>query len=203
MPDDAFHASRVHAAAVRQRNHGIAVVLPNIPLWVPADARQQIGHLVVDTVRLALITAAGYIGDAASGSADTGHLAASFQANPATRDGGIEVSGDGITDVNGRVFSSLPYAIVIDQGRRPGSPISREGIDAIGLWAQRKLGLSAEEADRAKWPIAISIIQQGFSGTGYFEDGVDAATPPIQQLFEALSAQIAVKLTSEGGRQAG
>ncbi len=196
---DAFQAARAQAAAVQAKGHGIAVILPDIPLWVPVESRKVINGLVVDTVRLALITAAGYIGDAASGSSDTGALAASFQSNPANSDGGIEMSGDASSGINGRVSSSLPYAIVIDQGRRPGAPISREGIDAIGLWAQRKLGLSAEEADGAKWGIAIYIMQQGFAGTGYFEAGVNAATPPIMQLFGILNNQIAARLMTERG----
>ena len=98
--------------------------------------------------------------------------------------------------VTGRVFSSLPYALVMAEGRRPGARISREGIDAIGLWAQRKLGLSSDEAASAKWAIATHIVAQGLPGTDYFGIGVKRAQPTVDALFAALSTEIAQQLTS-------
>lgn len=201
---DAFHAAQAQAAAVRAKDSGIAVVLPNIPLWVPADQRRVIDSLVVDTVHLALQTAAGYISDEAGAFANTGALAQSFGADPATGTGGIEVDGtDATAGINGRVFSSLPYAVVMEDGRRPGSPISREGIDSIGLWAQRKLGLSADEAAKAKWGIAKSIIAQGITGYGYFEQGVASARPRIEGIFSHLGDAISERLTKPGNSSSG
>jgi len=176
---------------------GIQIILPAIPLWVPDVARQQLGNLVLMSMHLALQEAAGRISDAAPVS--EGILAQSFGADPATTTGGMEIFGQTPAgDINGRVFSALPYAIVMDQGRRIGAPISRAGIDAIGLWAQRKLGLTATQAEHAKWAIAQSIIKHGFPGTGYFGQGVKAAEPGIQRLFAILGDQITKALTTEG-----
>lgn len=180
------------------RSQAISLTLPNIPLWVPEAQRKVINDLVVNTMRLALQQAAGFISDEAP--VDSGSLAASFGADPATTMGGQELIGvNAEAGINGRVFSGLPYAIVMDQGRRPGQPISRAGIDAIGLWAQRKLGLSADEAAGAKWAIANSIVARGIAPTGFFDKGVKAAEPRIEMLFVALAEQIGKSLVQEGG----
>lgn len=197
---DAFQGARAQAAAVNSQGYGVAIVLPDIPLWVPDEARQQINGLVLSTTRLALQDAAGFISDAAGESSDTGALAASFGSDPATSEGGQEIIGnDAMIGITGRVFSTLPYAVVIDQGRTPGAPISRAGVDAIGLWAQRKLGLSADEAAGAKWAIAASIVAQGFPGTGYFEQGTNRARPRIQAIFGKLSERISTQLVKPEG----
>jgi hypothetical protein len=182
------------------KDYSITVSLPQIPLWVPEAARQELTNLVLMSMRLAAQTAAGRISDEAPVS--EGILAQSFGADPATATGGIEVLGADVNaGITGRVFSSLPYAIVMDQGRRKGAPISRAGIDAIGLWAQRKLGLSADAAGKAKWAIASSIIAHGIEGTEYFDRGVKSAEPTIQRMFDVLAGQIAAALTGqrEGG----
>jgi hypothetical protein len=144
---------------------GIQVALPAIPLWVPANARAELSTLVLASMRLACQEAAGRISDAAP--VDSGQLAQSFGSDPASPTGGIEILGqDAEVGINGRVFSSLPHAIVMDQGRRPGQPINRAGIDAIGLWAQRKLGLSADEANHAKWPLHRTSWPTGSKANG-------------------------------------
>lgn len=188
------------AGAGRVGDYGIEVRLPAIPLMVPAQAARMLNDLVVQTLRLALQAVAGAVSDEASTFADTGMLAQSFGADPATTTGGIELLGTDVsTGFAGRVFSALPYAVVMNDGRRPGAPISREGIDAIGLWAQRKLGMSADEAAEAKWAIASAIVAQGIQGTGYFEEGIKRAQPTVDQLFAALTQAITEGLASERG----
>lgn len=204
MAADAFHAAQAQAAAARGMQNSIAVVLPSIPLWVTDQQRNLINDLVGQTIHLALQDAAGHISDEAGKFSDTGNLAQSFGSDPAGQAGGIEILGrDATAGIHGRVFSSLPYAVVMNDGRRPGAPISREGIDAIGLWAQRKLGLSADEAARAKFGIAASIIAQGIVGYGYFEDGVNRARPRIEAAFAVLADQIAAGLTKPGRSSSG
>lgn len=202
MAGDAFAGAAAVAAAARQQDYGIAMVLPNIPLWVPAATKQLLNDLILTTLRLGLQDMAGFISDEAGKFSDTGNLAQSFGSDPATSTGGIEILGmDATQGLNGRVFSSLPYAIVMNDGRRPGAPISREGIDAIGLWAQRKLGLSNEEANRAKWAIAYNLVAQGFPGYGYFEDGINRGRPRLEAIFRSLGDNIAQQLVdpSKGG----
>lgn len=204
MAGDAFEGARAQAAAVNAKGYGIAIVLPDIPLWVPDESRRKINDLTLSTMRLALQDVAGYISDAVGNSSDTGALAQSFGSTPATKDGGQEIIGRDVqAGITGRVFSTLPYAVVIDQGRRPGAPISRAGIDAIGLWAQRKLGMSADEAAGAKWAIATSIIAQGYAGTGYFEEGTNKARPRVEFMFNSLAQHVAEALVRKGGSSTG
>ncbi len=179
---------------VGKRETGIQVTLPNIPLWLPEASQRLLMDLTKQTLKLALQVAAGEISNQAP--VDTGALAQSFGADPASPDGGIEVLGVTLTELSGRVFSSLPYAIVMDQGRRSGQPISREGIDAIGLWAQRKLGMSGAEANVAKWAIAQGIINQGLEGKYYFDAAIGAIRPTIEQMFTALNLEVARQLTT-------
>lgn len=174
----------------------IAVGVPQVPLFYPDAARQSIAKLVLDNLRLALTHVAGHVSDAAP--VDSGNLAQSFGADPATATGGIEVLGtDVVAGVSGRVFSSLPYAIVMEDGRRPGAPINRAGIDAIGLWAQRKLGLSADEAASAKWAIAANIVAHGIDGKQFARLGFESARPGVESMFADLAQAVGAALTSD------
>lgn len=173
----------------------LEVQIPRLPLWVPAAAAAEIFDLVRQTVHLILTDLAGRISQRAPVGI-SGNLGQSFVADPATATGGIEIIGGANPELNieGRVFSSLVYAVVIDEGRRPGSPISRAGIDAIGLWAQRKLGLSATEANRAKWAIAYKIVQKGIQGQHYVQQAFDEGAAAWQQMLDDLAADIAAGL---------
>ncbi|MGE0444843.1 MAG: hypothetical protein AB7P99_06400 [Vicinamibacterales bacterium] len=200
----AFEGARAIAHASRPDDHGVFVNLPNIPLWVPDEARKAIESLVAQTLRLAIQEMAGRVSGAfADRHNDTGNTAQSFTADPASSAGGIELIGQTFAagaEIQGRVFSTQPGAVVLNDGRRPGAPISRDGIEAIGLWAQRKLGLSPEEARHAKWAIAGSIIAQGIPGSGYFEKGIAEGRPAVEQMFAVLSTAVAEALvTPQGG----
>lgn len=194
---DAFQAAKTQAAAARGADMGMAVILPDIPLWVPEDARREITALVVGTVRLILQTTAGYISDGAPVGA-TGQLAQSFGADPATETGGLEMLGVDLgAGVAGRVFSSLPYAIVMENGRRPGAPISREGIDAIGYWLQRKLGMSSDEAAQVKWAVARAIVDQGIEGKHFVEAAWQRMEPRANQMMTGLADDIVAILAGK------
>ena len=185
--------------------NSITVDIPQIPVFVPERANAILRTLVQQSIRLALSEIAGRVSDEAGRFADTGNLAQSFGADPATSTGGLEllVAGAGGADVVGRVFSSLPYAIVMELGRRAGQPISRSGIDAIGLWAERKLGLSTAEAEGAKWAIAQNIVANGIEGKHYFETGVNQARPKVEAIFRILGEQLAKALLAPGKGQTG
>lgn len=87
------------------------------------------------------------------------------------------------------VFNDRPYAGVIEQGRRPGAtmPPTR----AIAQWAQRKLGLGAEEARAVSFAIARSIKEKGIDGRQVLE----GATEDIRELAgEEIDREIKVEL---------
>lgn len=62
----------------------------------------------------------------------------------------------------GRLFNGHPAADVIERGRRRNR--RRPPIAAIKLWAMRRLGLSQDEADKAKYAIANAIAKRGLTG---------------------------------------
>lgn len=178
----------------------LTVTTPVLPLWVPAEAAAAISDLMLGTVHLILTDIAGRISERAPVGI-SGNLAQSFTADPASSVGGVEIVGGGspTEDIQGRVFSSLPYAVVMDQGRQPGKPISKEGIDAIGLWAQRKLGLSEKDANHAKYAIANKIVARGIEARHYVQAAFDSGAARWQQMLDDLAADIATALVTPAG----
>lgn len=185
-------------AQIVQVDAGVAVIsftFPDSALFgAPASARELIVEVEKEFVELALLDVAGHLAELAP--KNFGTLGQSFQAYPAGVTGGIELSADVTTGaVGGRVFSSLPYAVVMDAGRRPGRPISRAGVAAIALWVRRKLGLTGREAQSATYAIAWSIRTRGIVGTNYVRRALAKASPRLDGLFREMSAAIVAGLT--------
>lgn len=67
-----------------------------------------------------------------------------------------------LTRTGGIVYNNHPAADVIERGRRAGR--ARPPVNAIRDWARRRLGLSAAEAEKAKYPIANAIAKRGLVG---------------------------------------
>jgi hypothetical protein len=169
--------------------------IPLTPLFIPEKARQVVAELTRDHLELALLEVAGRVSEHAP--RNFGTLAQSFLANPAGQTGGIELLGaDPTSGFTGRVFSSLPYAIVMEEGRRPGMPISRAGQAAIALWVRRKLQLSGREWRDATFAITMAIRRRGIVGRHYARQGFNEAKPRVEQIFIALNLAIAEGLTS-------
>lgn len=168
---------------------------PDIPLLVPDQAKAVIADVQRETMMAALSELAGRVSEEAP--KNFGHLAQSFAAMPATATGGIELL-DGsrtTTMIEGRVFSSLPYAVVMEEGRQPNRPIGRAGIAGLGLWVRRKLGLSGKEADAATWAIATSIVRKGITGKHFARTAFTKAQGRLQAIFAAAAKGIADGLT--------
>lgn len=183
------------AQVVKVNTGSFRMSLPATPLFIPEQARQVVAELTRDHLELALLEVAGQVSERAP--RNFGHLAQSFMAYPAGQTGGIEVLGaDPTTGIRGRVFSSLPYAIVMEEGRAPGKPISRVGQAAIFLWVRRKLGLSGKEARAAGFAITMAIRRRGIAGKHYARAGFKAAEPRVVAIFQALNAALAKGLTT-------
>jgi hypothetical protein len=128
-----------------------------------------------------------------------GHVASRTPVNEAKLRNSIQQSNvSPWPNLVGRVNTPQPYGIVIERGRAPDS--NMPPVDAIAQWAVRKLQLSPEEAEGAAWAIAKSIAKHGFSDKGdtgregakMFEEGLEAAEPQINQLFnEAVARSVA------------
>ncbi len=184
-------------ANVTKIDNGVfRLTLPATPLFVPERARQVVADISRDFLELALLDVAGHVSEEAP--RNFGLLAQSFLTQPAGETGGIEILGADPTNVagiRGRVFSSLPYAVVMEEGRGPNKPISRAGVAAIALWVRRKLGLSGKEARSATYAIAFKIRTKGIEGKHYARKGFNKAKPRVEQLFAEMNAAIAAGLT--------
>jgi hypothetical protein len=68
--------------------------------------------------------------------------------------------------VRGTVGTAVKYAEVVEVGRKAGSfpPVA-----PIALWAQRKLGVGADEAESVGFLIARKIFRSGTEGAHMFE----------------------------------
>ena len=75
-------------------------------------------------------------------------------------------------DLRGEAATSLIYGWPVETGRDPGKP---PPVDAIKLWARRKLGLSGAELDQAAYAIARRIGQRGTTGALMVEQAYQRA----------------------------
>jgi hypothetical protein len=171
----------------------------DVPLFTPAKARATIAAIMRQHVALALEDIAGHISDEAPIGV-SGQLAQSFAGSA---NGGIEVLGQEIEDISGRVFSSLPYAVVIDQGRAPGARMPP--VDAIMLWVERVLGIQESddtELEDVAWAIARSIGKKGIAPRYFVERGLQKALPRVEGVLGIMAHAIALALVdpSGGGR---
>ncbi len=177
---------------VRQLGPNVTIRYLDVPLFTPERARRTIFELARTFFELGLQEIAGRVSDEAPVGV-TGQLAQSF---------GQEVAGASIEDLEGRVFSSLPHAIVIDQGRTPGR--RPPPVDAIALWVERVLGVSSgfddEELEQVSFLIARAIGRRGMYPREFVKKGVENAVPTLEGIFRALADAIGPSLVSpEGG----
>lgn len=75
------------------------------------------------------------------------------------------------------VFNTAVYAGVIEHGREPGRGVP---LTPLTNWAQRRLGLSREEAKRVAYVISRRIKKRGLVARNVMEDSL----PTIEADFE-------------------
>jgi len=107
------------------------------------------------------------------------------------------------TVFEGEVMNPLSYGLPVEYGRKPGK---MPPVDAIQFWVmrkglagtysiktQRRLGSykTQDEQDRQMaWAVAKRIAKYGTKGAFMFRDGLIAAKPAVDALWEALLEQI-------------
>lgn len=186
----------------RQIGESVTIRYRDVALFNTPKARELMASLGRTYLGLALQEIAGHISDEAPVGV-TGHLAQSWGGH--SQYGGIELLGQEIEQLRGRVFSSLPHAIVIDQGRRPGAPMPP--IDAIMLWVERTFGISSgfddDELEQTAWAVAKSIARKGIKPRHYVEKGVRSALPRVEAIFRALGSAINAGLVDASGGDGG
>lgn len=128
---------------------------------------------------------------------DQGGIANSFRTDPASSVGGLELTGASFLDegIVGRVFSSLPQAVVLEDGRQPGTYVNAEGIAALTAWAGRKLGVSGKDATSAAFAIATLIHKRGLPGRHYLAQAAPLAQAQVALIFENAGEAIAAALS--------
>lgn len=67
-----------------------------------------------------------------------------------------------LTKTGGRIFNNHPAADVIERGRKAGRKPPPFAV--IKAWAQRRLGLTAAQAEIAKYPLSKAIGKRGLTG---------------------------------------
>lgn len=80
-----------------------------------------------------------------------------------------------------RAYNRMPYAYVIDQGRRPGA--KQPPSDKLKPWVKRKIAPPAKKLDSISFLVARAIGEHGIKGLFI----VDQAMPIIEDRFDKLT----------------
>lgn len=91
------------------------------------------------------------------------------------------------------VTNTSPYGPIIEYGRRPGAKMPP--LLAIGLWLQRRLGLSAADARSRAFLVARAIKRRGLIGRRIMTS--DASR---QRQLELIHAEVVHELNKELNR---
>lgn len=81
----------------------------------------------------------------------------------------------------GEVGSALPYAQVIEFGRKAGW---FPNVDNLKVWARRRLG-----DERLAFVVGRAIKKRGFQAQPYLEPALEEAEPRVQLIFAARISQ--------------
>lgn len=184
---------------VRRIGTSIEIRHPDVPIFAKGRGDQVLTDKARLFFSLALQSIAGYVSDEAPVGV-SGNLAQSFGGELGGSSGGMEVTGATVEDLEGRVFSSLPYAIVMDQGRAPGARMPPP--DALIPWVRRvmQVGGSEEEVRAVAFVVARSIGRKGIKGREFMAHGLEKAMPTVEAIFGILGEAIASGLVEpEGG----
>jgi hypothetical protein len=167
-------------------------------LWSTEGARQVLTDKARLFFHLALQTIAGHVSDEAPVGV-SGNLAQSFAGTPGAAMGGTEITGSSIETLQGRVFSSLPYAIVMDQGRTPGARMPPPAV--LETWVRRVLAVGGtdKEVRSVAFLVARSIGKKGIKATHFVDHGLEKARPTLDGIWKAFADAIAEGLIKPGG----
>lgn len=95
--------------------------------------------------------------------------------------------------IEGRVGSSLGYAVPVELGTRPHF-VGKDGIDALEIWARQRLGVRGKEARSAAFAIATKIARVGTEGAFMFRDTFEANQGAIQAGLSRAVERIAQRI---------
>lgn len=161
----------------------------DVPLFAPQRARGVLTDVARTYFGLALQVLAGHISDKAPVGV-SGSLAQSFAS---------DVHGEVLESLTGRVFSDLPHAIVIDQGREPGSRMPP--VEALMTWVRRVLNVGGDEKEvrQVAFLVARAIGKKGIKARHFVDKGVEASTAELEGLFAVMGEAMAAALVTNAG----
>jgi hypothetical protein len=166
----------------------VEITIPDVPLFTPERAKAALTEQARLFFTLALQELSGFISEEAPVGV-SGHLAQSFAS---------DISGSSIDDLTGRLFSDLPYAIVIDQGRTPGARMPP--VEALMTWVERVLQVPGDEKEvrQVAFLVARAIGRKGIAARHFVDKGIERATPRLDGIFAAMAAAMSAALVSGG-----
>ena len=94
------------------------------------------------------------------------------------------------------IGTPLEYGISVEYGREPGGKMPPRA--PIELWARRKLGLGADEAEAASWAIARHIAIHGTEGARMFQKAWEELDDWVTDELHGIPGRV-VKRLAEGG----
>lgn len=103
-----------------------------------------------------------------------------------------DVQGKGTPVIKGTVFHTSVHGDVIEKGRSPGKGMPPKGL--LISWIEKKLGLSAEAAQKIEFVIRRSIGAKGFEGRHMFEKAVTENIGRIETMAKVCGLTIATEL---------
>lgn len=104
------------------------------------------------------------------------------------------ITGSG-TEIVGKVFDPVAYAMPVEMGSRPHFP----PIAPLQLWVRRKLGITDERESRSvAFLIARAISKRGTKAAEFFKRGIDAGRGQAETLFSKANERIASRLVGRG-----
>ena len=101
--------------------------------------------------------------------------------------------------VIGTVGSSMATASFLELGRKPGKGVSREGQEALGEWAKKKLGVSEKEVRNVVFLISRKIKKKGLEAKKPFELTLAANQGQVLRAFENAAGRVAAHLAGQAG----
>lgn len=104
-----------------------------------------------------------------------------------------EVAGRG-NPVTGKWGTPLAHGEVVEKGRTAGKRMPP--VEPIARWAQRKLGVPADEARSVGFVIARSIAEHGFEGAHMFEEAWDENEAWAQRELRSIPGRVIRRVES-------
>lgn len=92
----------------------------------------------------------------------------------------------------GRVSSSQFYAPYFEFGTKPHFPPT----EPLALWLQRKYGLTAEDAKRQSYAVALAISKRGTKGRYPMKKGWESSRERVKRMFDKALERIVQRFGS-------